>query len=420
MFVGVILFIFRGTNLYSEVQKLASFSVLKGLFLVGVLQAFYGLLQFIGKYSSNHNFFAITGSFDNPAGFAAVLSLLFPIGVYWCIKSKRFEQRLIFFSVGLVVFLLIISGSRSGLLAVAISSLIIFAIEFQLLSKIQNLKNLKLYFIPTFIILFISLFFLFKWKPDSANGRLLIWKVSTEMIKEKPLFGYGYKGFQANYMDFQAQYFQKNPQSKFKHLADNIIHPFNEFIKITVNFGICGLLLYLSLLSLILWKLFKSKHSLKSILLGCYTSFIILSSFSYPLHYAPIWLLFGHLTFVLFSAWLPGKKLSLLTRIPIIGVCLLGVSFITFKMNNELKWKDIAVKSFQGKTKLMLPNYAKLYPNMRHNELFLYNYGAELNVAGQYKESIMLLNECLSKYNDYDLQMLLADNYQCRLVKEIL
>jgi O-antigen polymerase len=203
------------------------------------------------------------------------------------------------------------------------------------------------------------------------------------MLKDKPLTGFGHKGFQANYMNYQAQYFEQNPDSRFKQLADNVTHPFNEFIKIAVNYGVIGLLLYALLISIIFRKLFKSKHPQKNILFGVFVSFITLSFFSYPLQYVPIWLLLSYLTLVVFSEWLPERKLSLIIRIPIIGGCFLGIIFFSLRMNHELEWKDIAVKSLQGKTKLMLPKYEELYPYLKYNSLFLYNYGAELNVARQ-------------------------------------
>ncbi|MDR0602686.1 MAG: O-antigen ligase family protein [Bacteroidales bacterium] len=384
---------------------------MKGLYVVGVFQSLYGILQYIGKYPSNHNSFAVTGSFDNPAGFIAVLSLLFPIGIFWCIKSKRLEQRLVFFSVGLILFSIIISGSRTGLLAVIISTISNFIIELQLLSKFKHSKCFKLIVFSTIILLLASLSILYVWKPDSANGRLLIWNVSTEMIKDKPLTGFGYEGFQANYMSYQAQYFKENPHSRFKQLADNVTHPFNEFIKIAVNYGVIGLSLYVLLISIVFWKLFKSKHPQKNILIGMFVSFITISFFSYPLQYAPIWLLLSYLTLVAFPVRLYEKNLPLTIRIPIIGICFLGIILFSFRMNCELEWKDIAVKSLQGHTKQMLPKYEKLYPYLKYNSLFLYNYGAELNVAIQFEKSKILLNECRKKFNDYDLQMLLADNY---------
>jgi|GEM_PF-6491869 len=65
------------------VNKLTAWPVLKGLFVVGVMQAAYGLMQYAGLLPLKSSVHVVLGSFDNPAGFAAVLSLLFPIGCYW-------------------------------------------------------------------------------------------------------------------------------------------------------------------------------------------------------------------------------------------------------------------------------------------------------------------------------------------------
>jgi hypothetical protein len=51
-------------------------------------------------------------------------------------------------------------------------------------------------------------------------------------------------------------------------------------------------------------------------------------------------------------------------------------------------------------------------PQMQHNPLFLYNYAAELNYIGRYEESLMITEECRLGWNDYDVQMLLADNLE--------
>lgn len=411
VFIAVTFLLIKSRNMKLEVQKITSTTIMKGLYIVGVFQSLYGVLQYIGKYPSNHISFAVTGSFDNPAGFAAVLSLLFPIGIFWCIKSNGLEQRLVFFSVGLFIFSIIISGSRTGLLAFLISTISIFIIEYHLLSKIKRLKYFKLTVFSNIILLVAILSVLYIYRPVSANGRFLIWSVSAEMIKDKPLIGFGHKGFQANYMHYQAQYFKQNPGSKFVQLADNVTHPFNEFIKLTVNHGIIGLLLCVLLISFIFWRIFKSIYPQKSILLGVFASFVTFSFFSYPLQYTPIWLLLSYFTLGLFSEKLPEKKVPLGIKIPIIGIFFCGIIFFTFRMYYEMEWKEIAVKSMQGKTKQMLPRYEKLYPYLKHNSLYLYNYGAELNIANHYAKSITLLNECQQKFNDYDLQMLLADNY---------
>lgn len=78
--------------------------------------------------------------------------------------------------------------------------------------------------------------FLYHYKKDSADGRLLIWQCTWNMIKERPLYGYGYGGFQANYMDEQAQFFRTHPNSRYAQLADDVKSPFNEYLGVLTEF----------------------------------------------------------------------------------------------------------------------------------------------------------------------------------------
>jgi tetratricopeptide (TPR) repeat protein len=43
--------------------------------------------------------------------------------------------------------------------------------------------------------------------------------------------------------------------------------------------------------------------------------------------------------------------------------------------------------------------------------LFLYNYAAELNYIKEYEQSLMVLKDCILYLNDYEVQLLIADNY---------
>ncbi len=411
---GVTVLSIKGRGLGAAIKRLTSPGLAKGFFVIGALQAVYGILQLVGKCPSNHNNFAVTGSFDNPAGFAAVLSLLFPIGVYWSVCSKKTEQKIVFFATGLMLFALVLSGSRTGILAaVAAGAFVLWAAlgPGQKVKMLQHFRSMAVVFV---LLLLLSSYGFYAWKKDSANGRLLIWKVSSEMIKEKPLFGFGHSGFQAHYMDYQARYFENNPHSKYSLLADNVKHPFNEFVQTAVNYGIAGLLLHLLLLVFVFLKILKTATPHKSMLLGVFVSFIVLSGFSYPLQYAPIWFLTGFFLLVPLSEKMPEKHLPAIVRMPIAGLCIAGLVFFAQRMHNEMKWKNIAVNSLQGKTKEMLPQYEKLYPKLHRKALFLYNYGAELNVAKEHGKSIDILKKCQKKFNDYDLQMLLADDY-CKL-----
>ncbi len=391
-------------------------TILWGISIICFFQACYGLFQFVGWFPSNHSKFAITGSFDNPAGFAAVLAMVFTIGLFLFIKAKRIEKYLAVIFLVVVAIAIFLSGSRTGLLAVLFSSFVFILFQTNIIHIFKKLKFNKLLSVLIIFLFASGSFILYSQKKDSAKGRFLIWKVSTEMIKDKPVFGHGYGTFKAKYMDYQADYFKNNPSSEFAQLADNVKHPFNEFIKITVEFGIVGLVIFISFVLYVLWKFLKSKTENWGLVLSGLASLFIFACFSYPLQYVAVWLLFAYYLSVL----LPSKEV-IIKRAPIIlvsrgviaVVCVVLLIYSYKQIRAEIKWKTIAMSSLNGNTKKMLSEYEKLYLTpIKRNPFFLYNYGAELNVAGQFDKSIGILTECKKQFNDYDLQMLLADNYR--------
>jgi len=394
---------------------LSSKATLWGINIICFIQACYGLCQFAGWLPSNHSKFAITGSFDNPAGFASVLAIGFPISLFLHSKSKNVAKYLASIILLVLAIAVFFSESRTGMLSILISSIIFVLFQANVVEKFRQFRYSKLLTIVMMICLLSGAYFLYLQKKDSANGRLLIWKVSAKMIRDKLILGHGYGAFQSDYMDYQAAYFKNNPGSNFSQLADNVKHPFNEFIKVAVEFGLIGLAIILSIILFVLWKLIKSKHEKGELVLSGLASFLVFACFSYPLQYVAVWVL---LAFYILM-FLPSKEISInntpitvITRGAIFIACVLCLFYTCKQVNAEMKWKTIAMNSLRGNTKKMLPEYKKLYStSLKQNPFFLYNYGAELNVAGKFDTSIEILTECKKRFNDYDLQMLLADNY---------
>jgi O-antigen polymerase len=416
--VATLLVVAAITAIHKNQISLGVFSsrtILWGINIICFLQACYGLIQFVGWLPSNHSKFAITGSFDNPAGFTAVLAIGFPIGLFLLAMGKKVERYLAASGLLVIALAVFLAEARTGILSIIFSSLAFFLFQTKIISKFQQLKYYKLLSVLILGLLVSGASILYQQKKDSANGRLLIWKVSSGMIKDKPVFGYGYGSFQAKYMDYQAEYFKNNPNSKFELLADNVKHPFNEFIKVAVEFGMIGLVIFLLFILFVLWKIIKSEHKNKGLVLSGLVAFLVLANFSYPLQYVAIWLL---LAFYL-SVLLPSKKIeikntpiTIIIRSMIIIACTFSLLLVYRQIRAEIKWKTIAMSSLSGNTEEMLPEYERLYTtSIKQNPFFLYNYGAELNFARKFDKSIDILTECQQQFNDYDLQMLLAYNY---------
>ena len=308
-------------------------------------------------------------------------------------------------TIGLAV---ILSGSRAGILALTVICLIEL---FQLL-RISTKQKILIG-----ILLSILLSGLYFVKKDSADGRLLIWQCSWEMIKDKPFTGHGTGGFKAGYMNYQAKYFEENPDSKYVMIADSTNRPFNEYIGLLVNYGLAGFLLFLLFLFYLIRTYWRntSKTPLTRIACRCLTAIAIFAFFSYPLWYPFVWIILLLSVSIIISEnpCYPRRLCSIKKIIPVLILILAPVVCIKSynRLKAEMEWCEVAHKSLAGKTQQMLPEYQSLHTKLYDNELFLYNYAAELHVAGYFGESLSIARECERLWADYDLQMLMAENY---------
>lgn len=411
MAILLVVCMMRRRGFQGFMESLQSRTLLNGIVIVCFLATIHGLLQFFNCISSNHSAFPITGTFENPAGFAAVQAALYPFVVTRLFDGENSRlMRLFSVAVSVICFIsVVLSGSRAGILALFSVLIVVLAYNDVIASFFKSHKWLCL---PIIIIIVSLLIVLYYVKQDSADGRIFIWNRCFEMIKKRPLLGYGVYGFHHYYMSAQADFFRIHPDSPFIMLADNVGHPFNEYIKLIIHFGIVGLFVALGLIVWIVWKLYRTEKQIKVLGLSYVASLFIMCQFSYPFHYSVVWLL-G------FIAIIPAliRPLEEIYKVPgwiRIGASTLLLLFFSFtlrRMYYDMKWSEISNRALIGQTKQMLKYYEGMPSSMKHNPPFLYNYAAELNYSGKYEESLSLTKQCEEMWNDYDVQMLKANNY---------
>jgi O-antigen ligase len=387
-----------------------------GVSLLGLAQAIYGIGQYFYWYPNiAARSFRISGSFDNPAGFAAALVACFPFALQ-IIREPRWYFRLPgIVSAGVIALGIVLAQSRAGIMAAG------FIVAVWLFSglpekwKVWLKRKTVIGFVAVMAVLLLGS--LYYWKKDSANGRLLIWKCSARMIADKPMLGHGVGGFQREYMLYQVAYFRSHPDSKYVMLADIVKHPFNEYLLLGVEQGLVGLFLWGTIIWLLIRHCRRNKDKTENrAYMLCLLSIAVFACFSYPLNYPFVRLM------AVFSAAMITRKEPRLFQLKSLGVrvlkplalvVLLGMIALTGKMfYNEYHWNTIARRSLAGETRKVLPEYAQLYPWMHSEGLFLYNYAAELNYIGEWRKSNRLMKECSRIYNDNDVQLILADNCQ--------
>ena len=141
--------------------------------------------------------------------------------------------------------------NRASWVGVGVSSLFIFNQRYHLIEHLRKwLKTgtRKIIVLIGLLILIATIITgLYQFKKGSSIGRLFIWEVTAGKIAEKPLFGYGVGRFEAEYNNWQSDYFKTHPEEMDGPkgmAAGNTKYCFNEFIEMTSETGIIGLFLF--------------------------------------------------------------------------------------------------------------------------------------------------------------------------------
>jgi len=371
-----------------------------------LLLSIVGIFQYLNITGIPNGVFRITGCFDNPSGFGLGISLLFPISVFPLYQNKastKFEYILSLTAGVCSCLVAILSSSRCTLLSC------IIVLIYMLLDTGSKYRN-KFYNYSLLFVIGISLVLVYELilKSDSLRGRLLIWSVCYEMFKDHPLLGFGYGGFDANYMIYQSNFLSIHPSESYAILADNVRHPMNEFIKILINYGIIGLSTISICVIFVLKSAICNNKNNRLIIVSELIVLIVFSTFSYPFHYTISWIFC--IGIVLFEL----KYILKFAAMRFLLIILVVITFVTTTedLRNHIKWMNAIECTTLGKTNTAIGMYKKLLPKMRHNFMFIYDYSALLFFAGMHDDCNKVSSYAEAIRKDYDLSMLRADNYR--------
>lgn len=384
--------------LLSKQQILLSYLCLGGIEIV------YSLLQVIGVVPNFYHHAFFSGSLGNPAIFGMFVSYCAIISAWFGIKCNgSTRKRWMFVMIFFVVFVFF-SNSRTAFLATICAISIIVMIEIEYLRHF--LVKRKWWLLCSFIV---GIIFLYFYKRDSADGRLLIWNICFDLINEKPIVGWGHEGFVSQYMYRQADFFLRHPDSSFGQLADMINVPFNEYLYFAILYG-C-LFVLIAIIAIIGFVRFLYENALqdRSLLIAFVVSILVWCMFSYPLHIPFVWLIIMYVFLEAFLLYYKKHCEKMLPLSLLVGslFCLLISTIVCYKESRRL---DIENSAFKDGIKIDV--FERNYKDYQDDGQFLYSYGVALHNIGEYEKSIKILNECSKHIADYNVQLLLGDNYQ--------
>ena len=255
-------------------------------------------------------------------------------------------------------------------------------------------------------------------KRDSADGRLLIWKITSQAIASSPWGEENGRTFSAIYGDAQERYFTNCEYSESEAwVAGTPDFAFNEFLQIAVEHGIWVSVLFITVL-LVLLKIAGSRKHLVG-MGGCLVSLMVFACFSYPLHIPAIvsvWLL----TLVVLCGegliMIKRKRNAVAILLPVV-VAGLTASMDMYGIYSERtravrKWMPIRVLYHSGAFKAAAEKYGKLYDKMSWNKDFCFEYGRALYKAGSYGKAEEVLLKAMAVSGDPMILNMLGRNAQ--------
>lgn len=250
---------------------------------IGILEAGWCILQFVRLLPPANSVFPVSGSFDNPNITAMYLVTTLPFIL--------FNKKLIsWIGITIILAAVLTLKCRTAYLGVVVILLYYLAQTpfIPYIKKLPKLTKIALT-VCTLFILLTGAFQLYHLKKDSADGRRFIWKVTTQMIVERPVFGYGYGLFAKNYNLQQAKYFKENKGTvQERQNARHVYNAFNEYLEQTAKGGIIGGAFFVIFLAILIVQSYRYRNKVTlAILLAIGT----MSLTNYVQAALPVWIL---------------------------------------------------------------------------------------------------------------------------------
>ena len=385
-----------------------SFAVMFG----GIYQSCLVLGQLLGYGISNHLRFVVTGSFFNPGPCGIFLAGVFVLAVAMMKKGYRkvgfnlmfvrYVTACVTFGVTLVA--LVPTMSRAGWIGALVGVMLLYRREIVAWGNTRRRWVIGGGIVGMIVVL--MLFYLLK--KDSANGRLFIWQNTVSAYWKTPLFGVGIDGFERAFAEAQHDYFEKEKvleqDNRHVEMAGVVESAFNEPLALFLLLGAVGGVLAAMVLFFKLQRL--TAYSCVAVAL------LVASFFSYTFYIPSIAIVFLFAVAQLPDRRVRGGRYVNVLMFGIMGIVVLFFDFREFGRREAYrKWKNNAVYYTWEDYQSVVEEYGKLYPVLKNDFKFLFEYGHSLHKVGRYEESNIMLKRGIRHSADPMFWNIAGNNY---------
>lgn len=298
LFIYIILFIAP-----KEKSKDAVITTFVTLGLILALIGFSQISKTLDELGFNlKSVYKVIGNNAHKNIFSQVLFITFSFsafGIYYFKDFRKILSILVSFA-NLLIILILMTRSVWG--AIGVSTIATSIIYFILLRKEVPFKKIKKVLIPLFIIVILSgsVFVIISGldskkeirthiaetshlNEGNALHRIVLWKKSFELLKERPLFGVGAGNWKIDILKYDV-----TKSNKKGHIVPRRTH--NDYIQVISETGIIGFIIYISIFIMIILQTIKllihlEKEEDKIFILSLFfalTGYLTYSFFSFP------------------------------------------------------------------------------------------------------------------------------------------
>lgn len=263
------------------------------------------------KGEAGHRIISTTG---NPIFLAGYMTFVIFLSLYYFLKNKDYTRYVGIVGLVLSIVAIFFTGTRAAFLGIVMG---IMAIVFYLFLFLKKKNKIIL---GVFLATFVSIFFLaiimdadflksnrftdlsLRIDDGSKSGRLLLWKESLSVFKQRPIFGWGLENFDIAFdKNYNPQFLRNGINETF---ADRAHNWYLDFLIMT---GLIGFFAFVSIFIYTTIKLLQKQNRKleNSAFFGLFASFAVFIFFSVD---APSMTLMLFFSLALFSLIFSPKK----------------------------------------------------------------------------------------------------------------
>ena len=415
--------------------KIPAWGLCAGIVLFACYEAMIGAGQLISG-NGRHHIFVLTGTFQNPGPYSAYLMIAGSIvlcrvpftiyhlqahfphlfsGIYHLSLANRWARRFwknermksivketVYYSLSVIAFLPLLilpaTWSRAAFVGMGVCALWIFK---------KRYWRFRWYVWGALVAVAVAFYFI---KRGSADGRSLIWMASLTTWMHDMWLGVGVGGFRHACAEGIAEMWNANHDSAKFASAGVTDYAYNAMVKILVEQGLVGALLWIAITLLAMWRLYKLSVSLFMGML----SLLVFSMFSYPFELLPY-----RIIAVMVFAWSESRDKSTLclhlNKIICTFVSIITIAFSWF-LKTEITERiehDKDATLFAGmRNSAFLSDYYELLPYETDNPQYLFDFAKTLREETRYEDSNAILRMGTQVSADPMFYIIMGNNYR--------